>query len=198
MKRIVLLLLALFSPLTATAAISGPAEVELGTLAVFQSDLEGTATLATGKGNIAIDSNGRTVYFATPKEGEYTLLFFGLRNGKPDIASHTFVVGKVAPAPTPTPTPEPEVKLTDTERSAVLTAVRSVLAGIEAGTIRTPQGARAAFKNVLVSKVGSCSINGCTLPNSVNVAIKTWESGMDITTMDGLKAGFAKIEEELK
>ena len=198
MKRTFFLLLALIAPTIATAAITGPTEVEPGMLATFQSDLEGTATLSTGKGNIAIDSNGKTVYFASPTEGEYTLLFFGLRNGKPDSASHSFVVGKVSPEPAPSPTPKPEVKLTEAERSAVLEATQAVLAGIEAGTIRTPQGARATLKNVLVSKVGSCSVYGCTLPNSLNLALKSWETGMDLTTLDGIKAGLGKIKEELK
>lgn len=180
-------------------AISGQTEVVPGTLARFESDIEGDALVyPVGNATFAKDSNGKAVYFASPKDGEYTLIFFGIRDGKPEITTHTFVVGNPEPTPDPTPSPTPDVKLTDVEKKAVLESMQAVLDGLEQGNIRTPQGARAAFKNALVAKVGKCTSSGCTLPTGVTQAIKTWEASMDITTLDGIKAGFTKIKEGLQ
>ena len=182
-------------------AVTGPLEVKPGTLATFVSDVEGDCVIyPIGKCSFAKDSGGKSLYFASPITGEYTLIWFGMRDGKPEISTFVFFVGtpEPEPEPNPEPNPEPVVKLTDAEKGAAKSAFQTVLDGIEAKTIRSPQGARAAFKNALIREIGTCTPNGCTLPIGLSNALKTWETGMDITTLEGIRKGFATAMEGLK
>ena len=199
---------------SAAAAVTGPTEVPVGTLATFESDIEGDAIVyPIDKGTLAKDSNGKRVYFATPEEGSYTLLFFGVRDGKAEISPRQFSVvtsptpvpapgPSPEPAPEPTPEPKPEPSpvqsLTVAERQALGEAAAATLQAIDEGAVRTPQGARSAFKNALWSRAKVCSAAGCSLPQALSKAVSEYEKRMNLTTLEGLRAGMELIKEETK
>ena len=200
MHRIALAVLCLLSPICAFAALTGPVEVSAGHIGTFTSDIPGDAVLfPAGNGALCKDSDGKTYYFATPTEGEYTLLCFGIRDGKPEIASFAFsVVAALSPTPSPNPNPNPEPakqQLTPEQKQAVKDAAQRVLDGIAAGTLRTPQGARSAFKNHVINRVGSCNRNGCTMPEAVRRAVQEVEKSCDIQTLDGIQDFCRKVLE---
>ena len=188
-------------PVVAFAEITGPDSVEVGELATFSADVEGDWIVVPAKGvGVAKDTGKKALYLSATREGDFTIIFFSVENGQPVITQRAVTVGtpEPAPAPEPSPAPTPKLNLTDAEREAASEAFQAVINGIEAGTIRTPQGARATFKKTLVQKVGTCSGGSCSLSSGLTTAIETLEKGMDLTTLDGLKTGFEKALEEWK
>lgn len=185
------------------AEISGPESVQTGQLVTFTADIEGDWLVVPAKGvGVAKDTGKKALYFAATCEGDYTLIFFAVENGAPVITQKALTVGEVKPEPKPEPEPSPDpnpaptVMLTAAERAAVSSVMTSIIKGIDVGTIRTPQGARATFKQMLSDKI--CSGGSCALSNELTQAIKDWESTMDITTLSGIRSGFTTILETFK
>ena len=183
-----------------SAEIAGPESVQIGQLATFSADVEGDWIVVPAKGvGVAKDSGKKAMYLAATREGELTVIFFGVEAGTPVITQRALTVGtpEPAPAPEPSPAPTPKLNLTDAEREAASEAFQAVINGIEAGTIRTPQGARATFKKTLVQKTVNCANGQCSLSANVSKAISEWERSMDLTTLDGIREGFEKAKSGL-
>ena len=176
-------------------AVTGPLEVKPGTLAKFESDVEGDfAFFPATQGAFAKDSGGKAVFFASPKDGVYTLFFFGIRDGKPSIETFDFTVGN----PEPTPSPDNNFSLTGAEKTLLVVAMKDVITGISRKTIITPQTARATFKNLVFQKTKSCQNGTCSIPPSINKALAEIEKSIDITTLEGIKSGFEQVVKELE
>ena len=184
------------------AEITGPDSVEVGELATFSADVEGDWIVVPAKGvGVAKDSGKKALYLSATREGDFTIIFFSVENGQPVITQRAVTVGNPEPEPQPEPQPEPKpepaLNLTDAEKEAVSSAFQAVINGIEAGTIRTPQGARATFKSTLVQKTVNCANGQCSLSANVSKAISEWERSMDLTTLDGIREGFEKAKSGL-
>lgn len=181
------------------AEITGKESVHIGQLATFSADVEGDWLVVPAKGvGVAKDTGKKALYLSATVEGEYTIIFFAVENGAPVITQKALTVGTPEPTPEPQPNPAPVVTLTNAEREAVSSVMSSILRGIEAGTIRTPQGARATFKKLLTEKIAACEDGTCALSENMIDAIRTWEASMDITTLEGIRIGFKKVLEGLK
>lgn len=154
------------------AEITGPESVETGTLAVFTAETEGAWAIFP-ETPIAADSAGNRCFFASNKEQEFTLVFCHIADSKPIISTFTFFNGS---RPEPIPEPEPEPKPTDPleasvqkwtielagplfekEKGAMIATLDSVLAGFDAGTLRTVPGSRAAFRKIWNEKATAIS-----------------------------------------
>ena len=190
------------------AVLTGPDALEPGTLGIYTSDTPGAfLMIPASEWEIAVDSNGKQVCFATMHEGQYTLIQSTIEDGEIVQTTKTIIVGKATPKPEPEPKPEPTpeptpspkkvtVVLQEAERQALLGAVEATLQAMEDGTIRTPQGARSTFKNALWSRGKVCTSTGCYLPQALSKAVAEYEKLMDLTTVEGLKAGMKLIQEE--
>ena len=195
--------LSLFLPLLGTAAtLTGPETAEPGRLTVFQSNIEGDWLIYPPDGaDLAKDSDGKTLYFVAHKKGTLTLIFFGVEDLKPVISQTVVQVGsapKPDPDSDPEPDPAPEIKLTQTEKQAAISAFQAVISGIDAGTIRTPQGARSAFKQTLTKKASNCSNGYCQISSELSAALEKWTEQTDFTSLETVKASFQNILKELK
>lgn len=152
------------------AEITGPESVETGTLAVFAAETEGAWAIFP-ETPIAADSAGNRCFFASNKEQEFTLVFCHIVDEKPVISTFSFFNGS-RPEPTPEPEPEPTDPLTasvqkwtvdlagplfEREKQAMISTLDSVLAGFDAGTLRTVPGSRAAFRKIWDEKATAIS-----------------------------------------
>ena len=172
------------------AEITGQDTVEPGRLAVFESTIEGDFTVyPNAAGCFAKDSNRKMLYFASPKAGNYTLIFFGIVDGQPVITTKDFTVGTPQPEPEPVPV---VTGLTETEKTALTTAADAVLRGIQNGTVRQPNHARMEFKRIVNQQLGG------KISDEVQAWLRRWSDEHEITTLDELRETFTKIEEELK
>ncbi|MDO4574255.1 MAG: hypothetical protein Q4D98_03475 [Planctomycetia bacterium] len=186
------------------AEITGPDVVPAGRLAVFESDIDGSFNiLPRAEGCWDVDSGGKKLFFASPTEKVYTLIHCGIKNGKPILSTFEFSNGTPSPEPDPNPNPNPKPNpvpngLSDTQKNIIAKTMDSIVAGIDAGTIRTPQGARSTFKNMIFRSTMVCNGGVCTLPAPVTNAISEWEKTMDVTTLDGIREGFVEIATTLK
>ena len=193
------------------ATISGPDAVEPGILGTFEADVPGQFLMIPANDwELAVDSNGQRAFFATTREGQYTLVLAAIENGQVVTTTKTVTVGKAAPQPEPKPAPEPQpepqptpqpepvkkVQLNATDAKALADAAQATLDAIADGSIRTPQGARAKFKNTLWASARICSPAGCYLPATLNNAIGLYEKDMDLKSIDGIKAGMETIVKE--
>lgn len=171
------------------AEVKGPETFEPGALVTYTADIEGDWIIVPAKGvGAAKDSNRKNLYIAATVPGDYTLIFFAVEDGKPVITQMVFTVEGIQPAPNPEPAPK--IHLSEAEAEAVSEAFQAVLEGIRAGNIRTPQGARATFKTSLVSKVGTPS-------EEMTVYLTKVETSVDLTSLEGIQAGFKNALEEL-
>ena len=158
-----MLLCLFFSPLglNADPVIVGPDTVEPGRLAVFETSTEGAFQIWPGeKADFAVDSSCKRLFFVTPSDGWFTVIFAAVEDGTARIYSKEFRVGEVSPSPDPAPEPEPDTlsNLSAAERHAVKTAAQSVLNGIRDGIVKMPNHARMEFKRILTAQLkGSVS-----------------------------------------
>lgn len=193
----------LFLPFLGMAAtLTGPETAEPGRLIVFQADIEGDWWVYPPDGaDLAKDTDGKTLYFVPHKKGTLTLIFFGVEDLKPVISQTAVQIGpapKPEPVPDPEPEPAPQIKLTQTEKQAAISAFQAVINGIDARTIRTPQGARSAFKQSLTQKASDCSGGYCQLSAELSAALEAWTEQTDFTSLDTIKSSFQNILKELK
>ena len=181
-------------------AITGPEVVKTGTLQVFESDASGDwLVYPMNKAGFAKDSDQKKLYLVANEEGEYTVLHFVVKDGKPVIEAVQFVAGEIKPGPEPTPNPQPVVKydLTTVERTAVVKAIDYALEGIESGEVKTPQGARSAFKQKLNETGTVCNGRTCSLRPGIRKYIDEWSEKMDYSNMAALKESLVMLREEV-
>lgn len=192
------------------AEITGPESVETGTLAVFTAETEGAWAIFP-ETPIAADSAGNRCFFASNKEQEFTLVFCHIVDEKPVISTFSFFNGS---RPEPTPEPEPEPKpadplkesvqkwtadlagpLFEKEKSAMILTLDSVLAGFDAGTLRTVPGSRAAFRKIWDEKATAISAESVQRWGGFISEISTI---FDHSTPESLEADFKRFRALLK
>lgn len=193
---------ACFPASSPAATLSAPERVEAGRLATVKSDVKGDWLIYPPTGaDLAKDSDEQTLYFVARKDGELTIIFFGVESGKPVISQTTVTIGAApepSPSPEPSPAPTPSIKLTDREKTAAKAALTAVIQGVEAGTIRTPQGARSTFKQTLVAKGQVCNGRTCTLPDSLSALADDWTERSDFSSVETVKASFEGFLKEVE
>lgn len=175
------------------AEIVGSDTITTGELATFTADIEGDCLVYPSEGiGLAKDTNKKTFYIVGKNEGVYTLIFFGVENGNPALKQFEFViVPDVEPEPEPKPEPKPIYNLTETEKETAIYALESVLNHIDRGTIRTPQGARATFKNAVKSRVSDVS-------EGFGKVLDQWTNETDFTNVQTIKTSFERIRSSIQ
>ncbi|HBT77738.1 MAG TPA: hypothetical protein DEB39_12625 [Planctomycetaceae bacterium] len=145
--------------------LAGPVRSEIGHLIVFETDRFADWTVApldSGTGNWSVDTSGTRLYFASSRQGVFTILAAVVVEGKPHLLSTLFYNGTPLPGPGPEPKPEPSpdtllgwvrtassaVSSThrEAERTAIADCLAVIVAGIDRRTIKSPQGARTLFR----------------------------------------------------
>ena len=193
-----LLFFASFPNSSHAATLSGPERAEAGRLQTVKSDVQGDWLIYPPDGaDLAKDSDEMTLYFVARRDCELTVIFFGVENGKPVITQTAIQIGPApapepapAPSPAPSPAPVPEKKLSDWEKSAARAAFQAVIDGVDAGTIRTPAGARSTFKQTLNAKGQICDGRRCYLPEALQKATEDWTERTDFSSAETVKASF--------
>lgn len=140
--------------------ISGPEQVPAGCLAVFNTENAAVWEVVpeTYASAVYVDRDGKSLVFASPEEAVVTVVAAWVTETKPVLAVKTFYNGRQQPPPEPIPIPgtfaeriRQEAKKVTGESAqvdiqSIVTSIESVVKGIDARTIRTPAGARAAFR----------------------------------------------------
>lgn len=142
--------------------ITGPASVQSGTLAIFETDQKADWSITpTSKstGMFFADSSGTRIFFASPVAGEYEVICATAENDEPKLYTFVFVNGdgKITPEPPTPPEPKPQtftdwikanipVDATQAELSGISGWFESVSARIKQGTIRTVDQAFASVR----------------------------------------------------
>ena len=192
----------LFSILTLLFAVdcvgqelTGPENVTLGSLAVFEtldggSDTSWCLIPNEPAGCFQIDTSSTKFYFASPVEGRYTIIAATVIDGKPLLISKTFTNGKEnvkpspGPEPPPTPTPDPPDSLESwiktnipelvkslniaKERELIANCFEQIAAKIGA-TIKTSQNAQTQLRIAIVS----------SLTKSSRTAVNDWQTFLE-------------------
>lgn len=183
-------------PLNQTV-IAGPETVEPGRLAVFETENAGAFQLwPSENADLEVDSSSKRVYFASPSEGEFTLIFAAIESDQVRLYSRAFRVETLQPKPEPDPLPDPEPdslsRLSASEKQAVRTTLQAVLKGIQNGIVKTPNHARMEFKRILTSQLsGSVSEN-------VSVFLTELSLEKPIGTIPEIKETFNELLETLQ
>lgn len=179
---------------------SGPERPEVGRMATWKSNVTGSWMIFPPDAvDMAMDSDKMTVHFVPLRQGTLFVTFFYIKDGTILYEQMPLKIGAdPEPAPSPTPSPTPTIKLTDSEKSAARAALTAVIQGVEAGTIRTPQGARSAFKQTLMAKARVCNGQTCYLPASLNALADDWTGRTDFTSAETVKASFESFLPEVE
>lgn len=202
MKRLLAIAIVLLLTSTASAALTGATGCKAGELAVVRSDVEAVWTVypATYSASFAVADGGKTCFFASPTEGEATIIAASVVDGKPVIDSHILYNGVEVPTP---PTPEPVVE-PDTMETAIKTAAKDkddaeltalaesfeyVVDGIDRGTITTPTGARETFRRVWTEKGTAVKL---TALDDLSALISAISSHIDNSTLRGLRGDYER------
>ncbi len=185
-----------FSPggLNADPVIIGPENVEPGRLAVFETPTEGAFQVWPGeKADFAVDSSSKRLFFVSPSDGWFTVIFAAVEEGTAVIYSKEFCVGETSPSPDPEPDPGPDTlsKLSVEERRAVKSAAQSVLNGIRDGIVKMPNHARMEFKRLLTSQLKG------TVSENVSVFLTELSADEPIGTLADLQNVFTHLTEEI-
>ncbi|MBQ3349203.1 MAG: hypothetical protein IJG38_02280 [Thermoguttaceae bacterium] len=171
----------------ARAEITGAVGCNAGELAIVNCDKEAVWSVYPAEYAVsyAVSENGKTVYFASPKEGKVTFFAASVVDGRPCLESHSLYNGlKIpepeptpAPEPVPVPVPEPEPKPVKTELekaidmaedypaqdvNALADTFEAVVGGIDRGTIATPIAAREAFRAMWTARASAVNPKAIT------------------------------------
>lgn len=213
MKRIIPIILSLLYSVEAIAALSGAVQTNAGELAIVTSDIEATWTVypASYSTSFAVDKEGKTLYFASPKQGEVTIIAASVVDGRAVIDTHILYNGIPAPEPAPNvepkpePTPEPEtiesvIKIQsqgkDTaELSALADSFQAVIDGIDRGVVTTPSGARETFRAIWIDKGTAANVNAL---NDLSGLITAIANKVDNTSLETLKKGYSDAEAAIR
>ena len=211
MKKIIVALWAILTPLITQAALTGADACKAGNLAVIRSDVEAVWSIypQSYSGCYAVSDDGCTLYFASPKEGEITIIAASVNDGKPVIDTHTLYYGVDVPAPEPGPAPKPTPKpetlesqvqdaadcLDNGDLTALAESFETVVDSINRGTVTTPAGARETFRAIWSaagSAVSTETLNRCE-------PIITKISGLvDNTSLETLKKDYTRVAKALR
>ena len=211
MKRLLAIAIVLLLTSTASAALTGATGCKIGNLAVIRSDVEAVWSVypQSYSGCYAVSDDGRTLYFAAPKEGEIMIIAASVNDGRPVIDTHTLYYGIDAPKPEPTPEPKPMPKpetlesqvinaadcLDNVDLTALAESFESVVDSINRGTVTTPAGARETFRAVWTaagSAVSTETLNRCE-------PILTRISGLvDNTSLDTIKKDYSRVSKAIR
>jgi len=192
-----------------SATLTGAETAKVGELLTIVSEDQGEWLTTPIKGvTLAKDTGGKIVYFLATFEGEYTLIFIGVKDGKPEIAQKPITVkgSVIGPIPTPEPNPEPSpepypnpsIKLTSKEKTAAKSAVEAVLDGIEDGSIKSPSGARSTFKQVLSDRGTVCNGYTCALPENLKKLSDEWTKRCKFDSISDVKSSFENFLKEVQ
>ena len=206
---------------TATAELHGAVGCRAGELTIITSDNAAVwqvypAEYAT---SYAISEDGKTLYFASPKAGKITFFAASVVDGAPFLESHPLYNGidvpdvEPTPAPVPTPTPQPTPEPAPTLESVTKTAANevksdnkpaetaalqevfeSVASGIDRGTIKTTEGARATFRGMWAEK--AVQISERTLSNWEK-ALSLISAQIDNTSIATIKLDYTAVAKAL-
>lgn len=213
MKRIIITLLSLLYSVEAIAALSGAVQTNAGELASVTSDIEATWTVypASYSTSYTVDKEGKTLYFASPKQGEVTIIAASVVDGKAVIDTHILYNGIPAPEPAPNvepkpePTPEPEtiesiIKAEaqgkdPAELSSLADTFAAVVDGIDRGVITTPTGARETFRAIWIDKGTAANINAL---NDLSGLITAISNKVDNSTLETLKKVYSEAASAIR
>ena len=184
------------------ATLSAPEFAEVGRLQTVKSDVKGDWLIYPPDGaDLAKDSDEQTLYFVARRDCELTIIFFGVEGGKPVISQTAIMIGAEpapSPLPDPTPSPVPAVKLTERERSAALAALNAVIDGVDAGNIKTTNGARSVFKQTLTAKGQVCNGRTCYLPENLKALTENWTERTNWDSVATVKESFETFINEVE
>jgi len=179
-----------------SATLTAPERADAGRLQKVTSDVQGDWLIyPPDAADLAKDSDEKTLYFVGRRDCELTVIFFGVEKSKPVITQTTVIIGPV-PEPTPEPSPAPVISLTQKDKETAAYALRRVIDGIDAGTIRTPQGARSTFKQEIQRK--SCSGGYCQISPELSAALDVWTEQTDFANCETVKASFEGFLKEVE
>ncbi len=192
----------------AQAEISAPTACVNGELAILKTQEKATWAVypATYRTAIYVSDDGKTCVFASPYKGTVTFIAASIQGEEVVIDQHTLYNGVEAPepAPTPVPTPNPQPKPEPVETlegvtkaeaekvksenkvaeiEALSSAFSEVASGIDRGTVKSPEGARATFRGLWVEKAIQISENSLTTWEKAVSAISAKIDNTSITTI---------------
>lgn len=172
MKSLICMLVFMFpvlvsaGELTITATTGGMA----GDLNVFEVDTPASWLMVPENNNWRVDSDGKKLYFASPKEGEYTVIASVKDESEPSgikILSTVFQNGGEEDEDF-TPDDEFTAKIkeskkqviggTDSESETLAKAFDKVIGFIDDGTVKTVSSARMALKNTWIETANKNTI----------------------------------------
>lgn len=196
-----------FPASSSAATLSAPERVDAGRLATVKSDVKGDwLVYPPDAADLAKDSDEQTLYFVARKDGELTIIFFGVENSKPVISQTTLIIGATPepePAPEPSPSPDPAPspvvkKLTAADRQALAASLEFTISSMESGKIRTIQGARSTFKQSISAKASVCNGVSCRLKPEISEVLDAWTEEADFSTLETTRKSFEHFLEAVK
>ena len=194
------------------AKITAPSGINAGELAVAKSDESATWTVfpAEYKTAIYVADEGKTCIFASPIEGEVTLLAASISEGKIILSEHKIYNGVPIPdkqdsdeEETPQPKQETltsiiedfKAEVTADDYTPMLTAFESTVSGIERGTITTPAGARETFRAIYIQEAGK---EKPEILKTFTPLLNDLSPKIDNTSLESIKTDYQKIIEAIK
>lgn len=198
-----LVFFACFPTFCHSATLSAPERAEVGRLQTVKSDVKGDWLIYPPTGaDLAKDSDEQTLYFVARQDGELTIIFFGVEEGKPVITQVAIQIGPMPdpePEPSPSPAPAPVTKkLTTADREALAASLTFTIQSIAKGQVRTVQGARSTFKQSVMAKAAVCDASGCRLKPEVSEVLDAWTEETDFSSLPALKVSFERFLKEVK
>lgn len=185
-----LLVFYVLSASLAQAQITGDREVPAGRLAVFHSAAAASWTVMpddVAAGCYMTTNGGKTLVFASPTHGKFTLLAATVKDNAPTLSAFTFTNGS-GNSPEPQPLPAPEVKLTESEKKKLSSALTATVTSIDAGRITTPQGASIYLDRQI----------GKDMTVAMNAYLAAFTKSADTSSIQGVRASFEKGIKELQ
>jgi len=174
----------LFSALCTAQELIGPDRTLPGTLASFEIAPEQEAswhivTPLSDSETYQVDSGASKLYFASPKQGRYTVIAGIVVNGKSQLLVKTFINGEADEDEKPLPVPIPPnssletwiktqvpilVKSKDIDKESRLVAdcFEQIVRRIDGGNIKTAQNAQSQLQIVLTAALAQSSPTAIT------------------------------------
>lgn len=196
--------------------ITAPSYCANGELAVLESDAPATWIVypADYKASFYVVEGGRICIFASPNKGSVTFIAATMRAGQsmPEISTHTLYNGvspdediedEAEPEPVDDSTlagvAKTEVSKVESDKKndeleALSKCFSEVVSGIERGTVRTTEGARATFRALWAAK--ACKVSGETL-RTWEQAITAISAKIDNTSLTTIKRDYSELAEVL-
>ena len=213
MKRTTLLITACIIALFGTEClgrITAPTYCANGELAVLESDAPASWTVypADYKASFYVVEGGRICIFASPNKGSVTFIAATMSEGQtmPEMSTHTLYNG-IEPDEAIEDESEPETDDDETlsgvtktevgkvesdkkndELEALSQCFSEVVSGIERGTVRTTEGARATFRALWAAKASKVSAE----------TLRTWEQAITAISAKIDNTSLATVKRDYK